>query len=81
MKNVTNRAMEAHEGGLLYFTSDQLSFLDKESALKHAKRLDDKSVITMTIAETESQLDAITSSSALNEIDALLDELTGTPLL
>ena len=55
----------------LYFTSDQLSFFDEQQALSHASQLADKSVIAMTRAEVDNEINQIIND---NWDDLNLDE-------
>lgn len=75
MKNKQDAATTdaAHK---LYFTSDNHAFLDEERARRHARRLKDKTINTLSLQEAENQLAAMTKVSSNDELETFLDELT-----
>ncbi len=77
MKNAKQYFDSDKSVGRLYFTSDHLAFFDKDEALEHSKKLFDKKINVMTRAEAESQIDGIANESSGQELEDLLDELTG----
>ena len=55
---------ENHSGvDKLYFTSDSLAFFDKQNASNHARRLQDKTVTSMTREELDQEAMALTTDN------------------
>jgi len=58
----------------LYFTSDNLAFFDEQSAVNHAKKLDDETVTEMTREKVYSEVENIAPDAweydPLDEVDA-----------
>lgn len=61
--------------GLMYVTSDQHVFLSRDEALKHAGTLDEQTIRHLSRDEAEAQI--WPSDTPQNELDDLLDALTG----
>ncbi len=75
MKNKKEVAKSAATNRL-YFTSDNLAYLDEEKAMRHASRLKDKTITTMSQNEADKQLAVISTQDRSDELELLLDELT-----
>ena len=52
---------------LLYLTSDQCVYMDEAQAQKHARKLEDKTVTTLTQKEAEAQLEALNKGADTDE--------------
>ena len=78
MKNAKQYFDSERSANMLYFTSDHLAFFDKEEALNHSKKLADKAISAMTRSEADSQIACMADQSRDQELEDLLDDLTGT---
>lgn len=61
----------------LYFTSDDLAFFDEQHAVNHSRHLEDQTVTSMTREEVEKEMARMINGNAADELDDLLDEISG----
>jgi len=70
----THKSEPTAESDCLFVTSDEHVFFDEEKARKHANKLRDKSVKSVTKQAAEELTAGITT---VNDLEDFLDELTG----
>lgn len=73
----TNESSLTTESDCMFVTSDEHVFFDQEKAIRHANKLHDKSIKSLTRQAAEELTTDINTVNTGSELDDFLDELTG----
>lgn len=70
MKDATQNFNDNGSEGKLYFTSDELAYFDEQSALDHARQLDDQTIKVKTSKEVDREVEALTNDDFFDDLQS-----------